>query len=128
MRDAQASRFKPPHGRLRPDLLRSYAERGIGPSDRTSAAALVDQAMSTPSGSPRSQEELATADEAYVRALVELRDWYELWSEMARIEIARRDRLIQLGLAHRRYGAGDEEPEEPVEDGPETPGTGETDE
>lgn len=90
--------------------LSLLAERGIGPSERAAAAALIETAMSTPQGVPRSPEELAAADEAYVRALGELRKWYELWSEMARIEVTRRDRLIQLGLAHRKTGGDDEEP------------------
>jgi hypothetical protein len=36
------------------------------------------------------------------RVLVELRAWYEDWSEMARVTFKRRDHLLRLGLAQRK--------------------------
>jgi hypothetical protein len=42
------------------------------------------------------------------RALLELRDWYYEWSELARQTVTRREHLIRLGLAERRVGGGDD--------------------
>jgi hypothetical protein len=54
----------------------------------------------TPSG--LSAEQIAAEDAAFEAALVELRAWYDEWSEIARLIIKRRDLLIRLGLAERR--------------------------
>lgn len=111
--------------------LELIAPRGIGAKERAAVAALLEKAMSTPEAKPRSPEEIAAADEAYVRALGALRQWYDVWSTIARVAVRRRDRLIQLGLAHRKSPAEPEEPEAgggvtpaPAGGGTPTPGGG----
>lgn len=96
------------------EALELLAVRGIDAEYRAMLAALVDKATSTPETKPRTPAELAAEDEAYVRSLGDLWIWYEEWSEIARVEVKRRDRLIQLGLAQRK-APGKEEEEEPEE-------------
>ena len=49
-----------------------------------------------------------------MRSLGALWIWYQEWSEIARVEVKRRDRLIQLGLAQRKAPGKGEEEEEPT--------------
>lgn len=80
------------------------ASRGLDDAERRRVRALVDIAKrgAAPAApDPRVQAEEASAA-AHQAALVGLRAWYEEWSEMAKIAIKRRDRLIRLGLAKRK--------------------------
>ena len=62
----------------------------------------VKVATSAEQVDPINEEATKAEDEAYVKALVELRQWFELWSRIARVTVKRRDYLIQMGLAHRK--------------------------
>ncbi|MBN8612709.1 MAG: hypothetical protein J0L92_19090 [Deltaproteobacteria bacterium] len=77
------------------------AKRGYTPAERKRLAALVKLA-SDGDHVPDTQE----SEEAYVQALLALREWYDEWSEIARLTIKRRDYLITLGLAERRGSGG----------------------
>jgi hypothetical protein len=98
------------------EALALLAKRGLGPSERKALAAIVEKATSTPETRPATPAQVAADDEAYVRALGELWVWYDEWSEIARVEVKRRDRLMLLGLAHRKF-PGEEGPD-PVPDVP----------
>jgi hypothetical protein len=93
--------------------LAILAQRGLGPSERKELTAVVEMATSTPETLPPTPEQLAAEDEAYVRALGDLWVWYDEWSEIARVVVKRRDRLILLGLAHRKFSGKDVEDPEP---------------
>jgi len=98
--------------------LALLAKRGLGAELRAEIAGWVEKAKSVPQSTPMSPEDLAQADEAYVRALGDLRAWYEEWSEIAKVVIKRRDRLMQLGLAHaRQREVAEPETEEPAPGG-----------
>lgn len=84
--------------------VHTLAKRGIDEGERKRLRALVEvaekgTAQSVPTDAAKAQA--AKAAERH-KALVELRSWYEDWSEMARACIKRRDRLIRLGLAKRK--------------------------
>jgi hypothetical protein len=98
------------------EALAVLAKRGLGPAERKELGAIVEVATSTPETKPPTPEQLAADDEAYVRALGELWVWYDEWSEIARVVVKRRDRLMLLGLAHRKSSGEDVDdpaPEEP---------------
>ncbi len=81
--------------------LETLAKRGLPKAERTRLTELVSTAKAgTPSG--LSAEQIAAEDASFEAALVELRTWYDEWSEIARLVIKRRDLLIRLGLAERR--------------------------
>jgi hypothetical protein len=81
--------------------MKTLAQRGITEAERKRLRSLVDVAEKGTSAAPpdRSAAERAAAERQ--QALIDLRAWYEDWSEMARAVIKRRDRLIRLGLAQR---------------------------
>jgi hypothetical protein len=79
--------------------------RGITKEKRNELAALVKVAEKGTSASPPDASAAKAATTAAAKrqtALVELRAWFEDWSEMARATVKRRDRLIRLGLATRK--------------------------
>ena len=81
-----------------PAALARLATAGLSPEDRKHLAGLVKLAKSAaevPEPAFRDTPE-------YVELLLDLRDWYLEWSEVARITIKRRDYLIRMGLAERR--------------------------
>lgn len=78
--------------------LATLAKRGIDAAERKRIGGIVKIAKSGNLGAP----DEAGTDDAYVQALLELRDWYDEWSEIARVVVRRRDHLIRLGLAERR--------------------------
>jgi hypothetical protein len=98
------------------EALAILAKRGLGPSERKELASIVEIATSTPETRPPTPEQVAAEDEAYVRALGDLWVWYDEWSEIARVEVKRRDRLMLLGLAHRKFSG--EDVEDPAPEGP----------
>lgn len=84
--------------------MQTLATRGLTPEEQKRVRALVGVAKkgtSAPDPAPEAKER-AAKNAARQKALVDLRVWYEEWSEMARVAIKRRDRLILLGLAKRR--------------------------
>lgn len=85
--------------------LATLAKRGLDEAERKRLAALVKTAKSGHMGTPVADVE--SDDAAYEQALLALREWFEEWSEIARLTIKRRDHLIRLGLAERRSPAGD---------------------
>ena len=97
--------------------LELVAPRGMGPKERAMVNELLERAMSAPQARPLTPEQEEAADLAYVQALGDLRKWYEVWSTIARLVIKRRDRLIQLGLAHRKASEADESAAGTVEEG-----------
>ena len=80
--------------------LARLAERGIDKAERTRVEALL--AIVGTLGDAVAPE--PSEAEAAVRRkhLVKLREWFEEWSEIAKVAVKRRDHLIRLGLAHRR--------------------------
>ncbi len=92
-------------------------ERGLGVERCAELAALVKEAQgvnSAPAPAPLDRTEL----DAALRAA---RAFYEEWSEIARVEIKRRDYLILLGLATRRSRTTEDEEGVPAEPVPATP-------
>ena len=85
--------------------LATLAERGIDAAERGRMAALVKIAKRGTQPQPVDESD-ESKQEAYMQTLVELRDWYTEWAEVARINITRRDYLIALGLAERRSPGG----------------------
>jgi len=75
------------------------AEIRVDASERRRLAGLVRIAR----GSKIFDRDVVEDDPAE-RALLELRDWYYEWSELARQLVTRREHLIRLGLAERRAG------------------------
>jgi hypothetical protein len=81
--------------------LATLAERGIDKEERTRLRSLVEraQAFDEHFDDPAKRAE----NEKRMReARVELRLWFEEWSEIARVTLKRRVELIRLGLASRR--------------------------
>ncbi len=85
------------------------AARRLDKRERKRLAALVKQARSAPDVSALSTN---VSPEDYQAALLELRDWYFEWSEIARQVITRREHLIRMGLAERRNKDASEETDE----------------
>jgi hypothetical protein len=81
--------------------LATLATRGVTPRLRAELRDLVNAAQSAEGPVPSVEDAERLAAEQH-RALVELRDWYEEWSEIARVAIKRRSHLLALGLASRR--------------------------
>jgi hypothetical protein len=77
-------------------------------------AARVAVAKSADKVEPLNEAALQAADDKYIKALADLRTWYELWSRIAKVTIKRRDYLMQLGLAHRKSPSSPTEDEPPV--------------
>lgn len=103
--------------------LATLSERGIGKEERERLRSLVKRAQDFAEhfDSPAEQ---ARREKRMHDALIELRLWFEEWSEIARVTLKRRDELIRLGLASRRPrrepsapGEGDEGDEEGEVDG-----------
>ncbi|MBN8609606.1 MAG: hypothetical protein J0L92_03425 [Deltaproteobacteria bacterium] len=84
--------------------LAVLAKRGFDEAERKRLAALVKIAK-TGGEVPDTK----TSDDAYEQALLALREWYDEWSEIARLTIKRRDYLIRLGLAERRSSGGEDD-------------------
>jgi hypothetical protein len=78
--------------------------RGLDDAERKRLRALVKVAKEGTSRDDAPNEDNALLASTRQRALVELRAWYEDWSEMARATFKRRDHLIRLGLAKRKVG------------------------
>jgi hypothetical protein len=115
------------------EALATLSERGLGDAERKRMAALVKIAKSggieadaeadnadsaaleaADDAALKAAAEAAAAEAAaYEKTLVELRQWWDEWSEIARINIQRRDYLIRLGLAERRSPSGDDEVADP---------------
>lgn len=92
--------------------LATLAERGINAAERERVGALVRAAESLSDDDDTEQSVLTAAEqEKRMRAA---RAFYEEWSTIARTLVERRDHLIRLGLAQRRYTA-----EEPTDDPPQ---------
>jgi hypothetical protein len=105
--------------------LATLEQRGIGKAERARLRRLLAIAQSMKE--PVVPELVPSAAERDA-ALRELRAWYVDWSETARAVIRRRDHLILMGLAHRKYrdteeeddAVFDEEPEPATETSPPT--------
>jgi|LNFM01.1.fsa_nt_gb hypothetical protein len=98
--------------------LATLTERGLDEAERKRIAALVKIAKAGDVGEDdaalqAAAEAASKAASEYERALVELRQWWDEWSEIARLNIQRRDYLIRLGLAERRSPSGDDEVVDP---------------
>jgi hypothetical protein len=92
--------------------LKTLAARGLDEAERKRVAALVKLVTS---GGPQLSDNHAVAereaahvdaDEAFVQALLELREWHDEWSEIARLALKRRDHQIRVGIAERRTSGG----------------------
>jgi hypothetical protein len=92
--------------------LATLAKRGIDKAERKRIAGLVEVAMGK--GKMVRDPARSEADAAYEEALLDLRDWYTEWAEIARFVVKRRDYLITLGLAERRGTGGDLDIEDPT--------------
>ncbi len=98
-------------------VLELLAERGVTPELRDRLAAAVKTATAAPVVAAIDTPAIAASDEAYVKALGELRAWYDEWSRVARVTIKRRDHLILLGLAQRKTTRRDEPaPSDPTDE------------
>ena len=102
--------------------LATLAKRGLDEAERKRVAALVEiaKAGNVATEDAADDKALEAAAEAaakeaadHERALIELRNWFEEWAEIARLNIQRRDYLIRLGLAERRSPSGDDEVVDP---------------
>lgn len=99
------------------------ASRRITAEERARLRRLIQAAEQGTRPDSRLEKLAAEAEaqaEARLQALVDLRAWYDEWSETARVVIKRRDQLIRLGLAKRRTG-GEDDPEPGPEPGPSDP-------
>ncbi len=98
--------------------LELLASRGITTELREQLAQAVKIATSATRVEETDEAEMAAADEKYVRALGDIRAWYEEWSRVARTVVKRRDHLILLGLAQRKAPAqpGEPEPTDPTDE------------
>jgi hypothetical protein len=83
------------------EALKTLATRGIDANERARLRELLKIAQSSPSVT-RPDESAHAEREDLTSALVEIRAWFEDWSETARAVVARRDHLIRLGLARRK--------------------------
>lgn len=77
--------------------------RGLTDAERKRLRALVKVAKEGTSRNDTPSEETVQMADDRQRILVELRAWYEDWSEMARVTFKRRDHLLRLGLAQRKF-------------------------
>ncbi len=101
--------------------LATLTERGLDEAERKRMAALVKVAKAGNVGTGDDDDAAlkaaaeAAAKEAadYERALVELRQWWDEWSEIARLNVTRRDYLIRLGLAERRSSSTNDDVADP---------------
>lgn len=90
------------------------AERGITAAERDRLRKLLAVAEGGNRSESDSSKAAAEANAASrEQALLELRGFYDEWSEVAKVVITRRDYLIRLGLAQRKMNKKDEEPSEP---------------
>jgi hypothetical protein len=108
--------------------LKTLAKRGYTPEERARVREVIKVAQSAdlPPAQPDEAETQHLAE--HKKALIELRGWYEDWSETARAVIRRRDSLIKLGLAQRRVSSsGGEEIEDEEGENVETEEAPETD-
>lgn len=87
--------------------IETLSRRGLTKVERERLKRLVVIAKNgtSPTVTP---EQVAAEDAAFENSLVELRQWYNEWAEIARLVIKRRDLLIRLGLAERRANGSDE--------------------
>lgn len=92
--------------------LATLAKRGMDADERKRIAALVETAMGK--GKMVRDTTRTDAEAAYEEALLDLRDWYTEWAEIARFVVKRRDYLITLGLAERRGTGSDPDVEDPT--------------
>jgi hypothetical protein len=93
--------------------LAKLAERGITAAERGRLRKLLDVAQGPSAEAPTeaSSEPEPAVDAVEQRAAkVALYTWYAEWREVAKADIARRDHLIQLGLAKRKPPAKKGEP------------------
>jgi hypothetical protein len=103
--------------------LTVLASRGITADERARLRKLVETAkrVAPTLVSPSAREE---QERKRIAGLVALRDWFQEWSEIARVVVKRRDVLIRMGLANQRRAAEAEEEEEapaPATGGPTQP-------
>ncbi len=80
------------------EAMERLATAGFDDEERKRLSALVELAR----GAAQIPAPAFRDSPEYVELLLDLRDWYLEWSEIARITIKRRDYLIRLGLAERR--------------------------
>lgn len=90
--------------------LKTLAGRGITAEERARLRRLIAEAERGEKAAPPSARD---TDDAEIRleALAALRAWFDEWAETARVVIKRRDQLIRLGLAKRRAGTTEEDPD-----------------
>jgi hypothetical protein len=80
-------------------------ERSFPDEKRKKIRALIElaqQGEAAAPSDPAAEQAKAAREQSHEDALLELRHWYEEWSEIARVVVTRRDHLIQLGLAKRK--------------------------
>jgi hypothetical protein len=90
--------------------LATLAKRKIDDAERARLRGLVDVAQSTQPAPVESAD--------HKGELIALHHWHAEWTEVAKIEIERRDFLIALGLLKRRKRSAVEEDSPPVETPP----------
>lgn len=86
------------------EALAYLANRGVNKAKRSQLRMFVEQAKSLkPLAIPPTDAWLIER----LETLIELRQWYLEWADVARVAIKRRDMLISLGLASRRQSASE---------------------
>lgn len=103
------------------EALALLAKRGLSDQVQAGLRELLEIAVSSPETQPMNPEAEAAADEAYVRALGEVKIWFDEWAGIAKLVVKRRDHLISLGLARRK--APKTAAADVVEPEPTSPGT-----
>jgi len=96
--------------------LQTLAARGYTRQERERLRGLVQQVEAL---GELEEDDDATADARIHEARLTLYRWYKEWAEIARVEIARRDWLISLGLARRKKSGNLEVIEDVNLDAPE---------
>ncbi len=81
--------------------LAALASRGIGEPERKHLRALLKTAQ-TAGAVPKADPNAAASLKKHDAALADLANFYDEWSDIARVVITRRDYLILLGLAKRK--------------------------
>lgn len=94
--------------------LATLARRGLDGAERKRVAALLKTAKSGKVHTGASDARAEADDGEYEQSLLELREWFEEWSEIARLNVRRRDHLIRLGLAERRSSNSSDEVADPA--------------
>ena len=92
--------------------LARLAERGITKAERNRVQALLDIIGSEDDTLVGDDDGPVISDVKRKNTLIKLREWYEEWSEVARVAIKQKRDLMHLGLAKQKKASGDDGEEE----------------